>query len=96
MLWRSRQPALAYQEYVRRRREKIAAQAALTEFRLFWDSLSRALAGRDKIIIDAEKVPGRRHLLLLEPDQLRPPVPMLVPPARGSRNPRNDGQGEVP
>ena len=33
-------------------------QAALTDFRLYWDALARALAGREKVIIDADKVPG--------------------------------------
>ena len=89
-LWRSHRPAFAYEEYQRMRRERLAALAALTEFRLLWDTLARALVGRDKVIIDAEKVPGRRHLLLFDPDQFRLPVPMLMSPERGPRNSRNE------
>src|SRR5262249_11823267 len=53
-------PALAAREYEGRRRDEIALQATLTDFRLFWDSLARSLAGREKVIVDSEKVPGRR------------------------------------
>jgi Cu+-exporting ATPase len=72
----------AFRDYERRRQERIATQKALTDFRLFWDSLGEALVGREKIIIDADKVPGRRQLLLFDPDQLRVPAPILVPPER--------------
>ena len=88
MVWRTHQPNIAYREYERKRRELLAAQAALTDFRLLWDALSRALTGRDKIIIDAEKVPGRRHLLLFDPDQFRLPVPMIMAPERAPLSPR--------
>jgi hypothetical protein len=58
----------------------VAAIGALTDFRLFWDALAQALAGRDKIIIDADEVPGRRNLLLLDPESWR--IPSLVPTRR--------------
>src|SRR5207253_1155821 len=95
-LWRTHKPAAAYEEYNTERRQRIAAQAVLTEFRLYWDALSRALAGRDKVIIDAEKLPGRRHLLLLDPDQFRIPVPMITTPERGARSAPNQGSGANP
>jgi Cu+-exporting ATPase len=81
----------------RRRQDMIQAQATLTDFRLFWDTLSRALTGRDLILIDADKVPGRRTLLLFDPDQFRVPVPMLLPrerepPARGPLPKQKDGE----
>jgi regulator of protease activity HflC (stomatin/prohibitin superfamily) len=64
----------------------VAVIAALTDFRLFWDALAQALAGRDKIIIDADEVPGRRNLLLLDPESWR--IPSLLPTRRGApRNP---------
>jgi HflK protein len=88
--WRYHQPALAFDEYQRKRQQRLAAAAALTEFRLLWDTLARALAGRDKVIIDAEQVPGRRHLLFLDAEQLRLPAPLLTIPERGPRNPRNE------
>jgi Cu+-exporting ATPase len=73
-------PTEAAARYERRRRELVAGQEALTDFRLFWDTLGRALTGRDLVLIDADRVPGRRHLLLLDPDQLRPPAPVLIQP----------------
>ncbi|HEV3448918.1 MAG TPA: cation-translocating P-type ATPase family protein [Gemmataceae bacterium] len=88
--WRYHQPALAFDEYQRKRQQRLAAAAALTDFRLLWDTLTRALAGRDKVIIDAEQVPGRRHLLFLDAEQLRLPAPLLTAPERGPRNPRNE------
>jgi Cu+-exporting ATPase len=66
--------------YERRRQDLAALQMQLTDFRLFWDTLARALTGRELVLIDADKVPGRRHLLLLDPDQLRVPVPVLIQP----------------
>ena len=57
-------------------------QPALTDFRLYWNALGRSLAGRDKMVIDADQVPGRRHLLLLDPEQFRPVLPQLTAPKR--------------
>ncbi|HLN28012.1 MAG TPA: cation-translocating P-type ATPase family protein [Gemmataceae bacterium] len=89
----------AYQAYAQERQEALARLAALTDFRLFWDSLGRALAGREKIIIDADNVPGRRHLLLLDPEQLRVPVPQIISPERAPalrRGARPEGHDEGP
>jgi hypothetical protein len=73
----------AQAEYDRRRQEALALQAALTDFRLFWDTLGRALTGRALVLVDAEHVPGRRHLMLFDPEQFRVPLPVMVaPPAR--------------
>jgi Cu+-exporting ATPase len=89
-------PDDAYHEYERRRNNALAAQALLTDFRLFWDALGRALAGREKVLVDADKVPGRRHLLLVDPEQFRIPVPMQRLPDRGPPpgNPRSGRTGE--
>ena len=46
------------------------------------------------MIVDADKVPGRRQLLLLDPEQFRVPVPMLAPPERGSLRSRLEGPPE--
>jgi Cu+-exporting ATPase len=76
-----RDTAAAYRDYDRRRQERLARQAALTDFRLFWEALGQALADRDKVIVDADQVPGRRQLWLFDPDQFRPPVlPSSSPP----------------
>jgi Cu+-exporting ATPase len=82
-------------DYERRRQERVAQSAHLTDFRLFWEALGNALAGRQKIIIDADKVPGHRNLLLVDPDQFRVPIPMLTPMERG-RNRSSDPRGEMP
>jgi Cu+-exporting ATPase len=98
-VWRGQAPAAAYDQYARGRRERLAQQAALTDFRLFWDALARALVGRDKVIIDADKMPGRRHLFLLDPDQFRVPFPVAMPPDRTPFSPRGsrmEGPGEGP
>jgi regulator of protease activity HflC (stomatin/prohibitin superfamily) len=63
----------------KRRADAVALHAAVSDFRLFWDTLAAALTGRELVLIDAEKVPGRRHLLLLDPDLLRVPAPVLSP-----------------
>ncbi|MBM4097795.1 MAG: heavy metal translocating P-type ATPase [Planctomycetes bacterium] len=48
---------------------------ALSDFRLLWDAVSQALAGRDKIVIDAENIRGRRNLWLLPQEWFRQPAP---------------------
>jgi len=65
----------------------------LTDFRLFWDRLGLALSTRDKVIIDADQVPGKRNLLLFDLDQLRMPIPVLTPPESA---PIPGGGNEVP
>lgn len=65
--------------YARKKSDLVAQQATLTDFRLFWEMLGRALMGRDLVLIDADKVSGRRNFLLLDSDQFRPP-PIVLPP----------------
>jgi P-type Cu+ transporter len=69
-------------EWHAERRRQLARQAALADFRVFWETAGKALAGRDLLLIDAENVRGQRQLLLFDPEQLRVPVPMLLPPGR--------------
>jgi len=88
-VWHGQAPAVAYRDYERDRNARLAVQAALTDFRLFWDALASALAGRDKVIIDADNVPGRRNLWLLDPEQFRVPVLTVAPPERGVQSPRS-------
>jgi Cu+-exporting ATPase len=72
-------------EYHRVRADRLAARRFLVDFRLSWDAITSVLSRRDKIIIDSDKMPGRRHLLLFDPDQLRPP-PTILTPDRGGRS----------
>src|SRR5262249_32191392 len=71
--------ASAFRDYENRRGQKIKLSTTLTDFRLYWDALAQALAGREKILVDADKVPGRRQLLLFDPEQFRVPAPVLTP-----------------
>jgi Cu+-exporting ATPase len=83
----------AKREYRERRREAIARQEALTDFRVYWDSLTAALAGRPKVLVDAEKLPGRRSLWLVpfEPMPFAPSTAMPSTPApRRGAGPRTN------
>ncbi|MBI3411941.1 MAG: cation-translocating P-type ATPase family protein [Planctomycetes bacterium] len=61
-------------------RSKVRGQdAPLSDFRIFWDGVSKALAGRDMVLIDADKIHGQRNLMLFDPDVFRPP-PVILPP----------------
>jgi Cu+-exporting ATPase len=58
-----------------RRQELIASRRFLTDLRLSLDAVVEVLRGRDKILIDAADLPGKRHLLLMDPESPRlPPV----------------------
>lgn len=80
-----RDPTAAYGHYQRVRQERLRTQAFLTDFRLTWQAVVRILGGRDKVIVDADRLPGRRHLLLFDPEAFRVPVPVLAPPERAPR-----------
>jgi Cu+-exporting ATPase len=80
---RGRNSAEVLADYRRHRKERLEVNARLVEFRAFWDALGRVLNNREKIILDADKVPGRRQLMLFDPERFRVPVPML-PPSRRS------------
>jgi Cu+-exporting ATPase len=63
----------------------------LTEFLMRWDARVLVLGGREKLIIDAAKVIGRR-LTLYDPDQLPAPPPVMMgPPDRSPFAPRGPG-----
>jgi Cu+-exporting ATPase len=74
-------------DYDQRRAAMIARQTAVADFRLFWDALGQALKDREKILIDAEKVPGQRQLLIFDPEVGRipmfPPMPTSKPKHEG-------------
>jgi Cu+-exporting ATPase len=81
-------------EYQRRRQQALAWQEALTDFRLYWDALSAALTGRDKILIDADRVPGRRNLWLIPQDPGRFMIPGVMPGERPARLRPGEERGE--
>jgi Cu+-exporting ATPase len=76
-------------DYVRRRDQAIADQVDLTEFRIVWEALSAALGGRDKVLIDSDKVRGRLHLL--DSEVLRSLAPVIVTPRRPQTAPKEEG-----
>jgi Cu+-exporting ATPase len=73
--------------YQRTRRERLSQQQALTDFRQYWDSLSQALAGRVKVLVDTEKLPGRRSLWLVPFEPMAMPAVPPRGPRRGSEEP---------
>ena len=68
---------LPAKEVAARRQKRLADRRFLTDFRLSLDAAVLALRGRDKVIVDAENLPGKRHLLLMDPDVPRPPAVVL-------------------
>ena len=75
-----RPPEEVERAYLRGREEAVKQQAALTDFRLYWEMLAAALSGREKVIVDADKVPGRRHLFLVPLEPFRMMFPAMPPP----------------
>jgi Cu+-exporting ATPase len=73
-------PDEAYRAYLSQRGELLARQILVHDFRIYWTDLANALAGRKKIVIDADKVPGRRTLLFT-PAWPGLPLPALMSPA---------------
>jgi Cu+-exporting ATPase len=74
---RDKPPEVVERDYLESRAEAQKQQAALSDFRMYWETLAAALNGREKVIIDAEKVPGRRHLFLVPLDSFRMMVPVM-------------------
>ena len=71
-----------------RRQQLIAARRALTDFRLGLAAITAVLKTRDKILVDADKLPGTRKLYLIDPDlmpRLQPGVPLAFPRAGDQR-----------
>ena len=73
----------AYAEYQKERQHRLAVRRSLIDARLAWDAIGRALADRPKVIVDADKIPGRRQLLLFDPEM----VPPVVLPQPGGKQP---------
>lgn len=71
-----------------KREQLLAVKRYLTELRLSLDASVAALKGRDKILIDADKLPGTRKLFLLDPD-LMPKAPLLAPRGGGPADQRD-------
>jgi Cu+-exporting ATPase len=85
--------AQASQDYDKKRAELIALQGEIVKTQLYWQTIASALAGRDILLVDAQKLGGRRQLILFDTDQFRLPIPILMPQDRNSppRAPLKDG-----
>jgi regulator of protease activity HflC (stomatin/prohibitin superfamily) len=68
-----------------RRAKRLAERRFLIENRLTVQAIVDVLKARDKVLIDAGDVPGRRHLFLVDPDLLR--MPSFVAPRVGEKEP---------
>lgn len=79
MILRGVPPADADKQLAERRRQTIALQTSLSDFRTFWDSIGQALSGRGLILVDSDNVRGQRNLFLIDPELLRPSLPFLLP-----------------
>jgi Cu+-exporting ATPase len=91
-----RPATIAYDDYKRRREHVQKVLPALTDFRLYWEAFAKAVTGRDLVLIDSDKVAGRRNLMLIDLDQLRIPIPVLFspdrnPPLRSQPGEKHDG-----
>jgi Cu+-exporting ATPase len=88
--------AQVWQDYSRRRETAIAEQVDLTEFRIVWEALTRALARRNKVLIDSDNVQGR--LQFIDPELVRSLAPIVVPGGRGMppRRPAKGAEEEGP
>jgi Cu+-exporting ATPase len=61
-------------DLVRARAKTLAERRSLIEYRLTTQAAVDVLRQRDKVLIDADDVPGRRHLFLVDPEMLRMPA----------------------
>jgi Cu+-exporting ATPase len=76
--------------YARKRAEVRALQGKVLKSLLYRETLVQALGGRDLVLVDTPRVAGRRILALMDPELLRPPFPIFLPPD-GSRGPLKAG-----
>jgi regulator of protease activity HflC (stomatin/prohibitin superfamily) len=60
---------------------------ALVDFRIYWDSIGKALSGRELLLIDSDKVAGRRNLMLFDPELFRAAPPVIMQPGAPFRPP---------
>jgi hypothetical protein len=92
-LFQSRTADEAAANYRKQREERLATQAALVNVRIFWDSISSVLTGRELILIDSDKIGGRLNLMLFDPEQLRFLAPAKIAPKTAPKL-LPDGKGD--
>ena len=63
-----------------KREETLNSRRSLTNLRLTLDALASVLRTRNKILVDADKLPGTRKLFLIDPELMpKPPLPLAFP-----------------
>jgi Cu+-exporting ATPase len=72
-------PAIVQQVLDQERAKLLKARTELTEFRLALEAAAQAMKGRDKLLIDAEQIPGPRKLWLFDPDLFPRTAPLAFP-----------------
>ena len=65
--------------YLQRREAALQLQTQLLDYRLYWERFGQALQDRDVMLLDAQNIRIRRQLLMLDLEQLRTPIPILIP-----------------
>jgi P-type Cu+ transporter len=76
-------PADINKELLEKRSRLLTTRRWLTEFLLSIAAATAALAGRDKVLIDADQLPGKRTLMFFDPELLKGLTPS--PPAVNDR-----------
>ncbi len=71
----------------KKREELLAVKRYLTDTRLTLAAAVAVLKGRDKILIDADKLPGTRKLYLFDPDLMPKAPPFATPRTPDQRGP---------
>ena len=72
-----------------KREQMLKARRSLTDLRLTLDALVSVLRTRNKILVDADKLPGTRKLFLIDPDLMpKAPLPLAFP--RGANPDQRD------
>jgi Cu+-exporting ATPase len=74
-VWGGESPAVVEQELNARREKMLADRRLMIDTRLALLAAAEVFRGRDKILIDAADLPGRRQLFVLPPDLLQLPGP---------------------
>jgi P-type Cu+ transporter len=92
--WKARSARTGFEFYERARTAALLKQVDLTDFRLYWNAITQALSGREKVLIDSDRVPGRRNLLLFDPEPFRASI--LLPAATERPRGRGDKSNEGP
>ncbi|MGL4421979.1 MAG: SPFH domain-containing protein, partial [Gemmataceae bacterium] len=83
-------PAAVQADQAQRRATLLATRRALSELRLTLAAATQAFGSRDKVWIDADNLPGKRHLFFADPEANKLPPWLLRPPTTIDKERNND------